>query len=74
MAAGNLYKMLSIQEATDTVLQSMAPLGSRSLQDISAANGYVLAQDILAREPLPPFPASIKVLNIMTTRQEGFLD
>ena len=53
--------MLSIAEATDTVLKSITPLGSQSLQDISAAKGYILAQDVLAKEPLPPFPASIKV-------------
>ncbi len=54
--------MLSIADATDTVLKDITPLGSQSLQDISAARGYILAQDVLAKEPLPPFPASIKAL------------
>lgn len=61
MAAGNLYKMVSIAEAQETVLNALSPLSGESVNDLSVCNGYVLAEDVLAKEPLPPFPASIKV-------------
>ena len=56
----NLYKMLSIAEANQIVLGSISPLEAVDI-DLLSATGYVLASDIMAQEPLPPFPASIKV-------------
>ena len=57
-AAG--FAMISIPEAQRIVLQHAQVTQSREvgLQD---ALGRVLAQDVHAQEPLPPFPASIKV-------------
>ena len=59
--SGNLYKWVSIPEAQDIVLYAVQPLGKERVEDILACVGYVLAEDVLAKEPLPPFPASIKV-------------
>lgn len=57
----HLYKMLSIAEADEIVQRSISTLESFDVA-LLAATGYVLAEDIKAKEPLPPFPASIKVL------------
>ena len=59
--SGNQYKWVSIPEAQHIVLNAVHPLGKQRLDDILASVGYVLAEDVLAKEPLPPFPASIKV-------------
>ena len=56
----HLYKMLSIAEANEIVQGSISALDGMEV-DLINATGYVLAEDIKAREPLPPFPASIKV-------------
>ena len=56
----NLYKMLSIAEANRIVQESISPLEAVEI-DLLSATGYVLASDTMAQEPLPPFPASIKV-------------
>lgn len=55
-----LYKMISIPHAQKTVLQETHILPSQTV-DLSHAIGCNLTEDILAPEPLPPFPASIKV-------------
>ena len=57
-AAG--FAMISIPEAQRIVLQHTQVTQPREvgLQD---ALGRVLAHDVHAQEPLPPFPASIKV-------------
>ena len=56
----NLYRMVSIAEAQETVLKAISPLPVISVGLLDAV-GYVLGEEIIAREPLPPFPASIKV-------------
>ena len=53
------YRMISIPEAQETVLRHAMPLPPQHV-GLSLAVGRVLAQDVLAPEPLPPFPASIK--------------
>ena len=55
--------MISIPEAQRIVLQHAQVTQPREvgLQD---ALGRVLAQDVHAQEPLPPFPASIKVTDV----------
>ena len=60
-AAG--FVMISIPEAQRIVLQHAQVTQPREvgLQD---ALGRVLAQDVRAQEPLPPFPASIKVTDL----------
>jgi gephyrin len=47
--------MLLVPDAQALVLAQ-----TRALPALRDALGYVVAQDILAQEPLPPFPASIK--------------
>ncbi|KAG8371062.1 hypothetical protein BUALT_Bualt13G0047900 [Buddleja alternifolia] len=53
-------KMVSVEEALRIVLgvaQRLSPV----TVPIHAALGKILAQDVAARDPLPPYPASIKV-------------
>ncbi|MBV7328982.1 molybdopterin molybdenumtransferase MoeA [Chloroflexi bacterium TSY] len=53
------YLMLSVEDALKTVLVQAQPLPSQ-LVELSTASGMILAQDVVAGEPLPPFPASMK--------------
>ncbi len=55
----NMYRMVSIAEAQETVLKAISPLPVMSVGLVDAM-GYVLGKNVIAREPLPPFPASIK--------------
>lgn len=57
--AESSYPMLPVPEAQALVLAQTVTLPSVTVA-LSAALGYVVAQDIVAQEPLPPFPASIK--------------
>lgn len=52
--------MISIPEAQDIVLSHTETLGPVTVS-LSAALGHTLAEDVHARDNLPPFPASIKV-------------
>ena len=54
------YKWVSIPEAQSVILQESVPLPEVATP-LSEATGGILAQDVISREPLPPFPASIKV-------------
>lgn len=51
------YPMLPFEEAIQRVLAEVVPL-STERRRYDAAIGMVLAQDVVAQEPLPPFPAS----------------
>eukprot|EP00850_Spirogloea_muscicola_P010666 SM000063S20056 [mRNA] locus=s63:504577:509104:- [translate_table: standard] len=51
--------MISIAEATATVLKAASPLAPVAVP-LGEAVGAVLAEDVTAPEPLPPYPASIK--------------
>lgn len=53
------YPMLSVEAALATVLEQAGPLPPVTIP-AQQALGYVLAADIRAGEPLPPFPASVK--------------
>eukprot|EP00026_Physarum_polycephalum_P005195 Phypoly_transcript_05225.p1 GENE.Phypoly_transcript_05225~~Phypoly_transcript_05225.p1 ORF type:complete len:667 (-),score=107.75 Phypoly_transcript_05225:4-1980(-) len=53
------YKMISVEEALNIILGNTSIL-PQSKVSIDAANGLFLAEDVVAGEPLPPFPASIK--------------
>ncbi len=53
------YPMLSVEEALAVVLAQSQPLPPVT-QPLTAARGAILASDITAPEPLPPFPASTK--------------
>lgn len=59
MAAAR-YKMISIPEALDTVLQNTPVLQTETVP-LQAALGRILAAAVTAKDALPPFPASIKV-------------
>jgi gephyrin len=59
MAAAK-YKMISIPEAQATVLKHAAALPTEVVP-LASALGRILSQEVVAQEPLPPFPASIKV-------------
>ncbi len=51
------YPMISVEEAVDTVLRHVAPLAPVPVPFYDAL-GLVLAQDVAAAEPMPPFAAS----------------
>ncbi len=51
------YTMISVEEAAATILAHVAPLGTERLP-ASAAYGRVLAREVRAAEPMPPFNAS----------------
>lgn len=54
------YKLLSVEEA-QSLVAAHANLDVTSVNvNFSAALGFVLAEDVVALDPLPPFPASIK--------------
>src|SRR5687768_6938727 len=51
------YPMISIEEALRTIQREVNPLPPR-LVPLQEALGYVLAEDTVAEEPMPPFAAS----------------
>src|SRR5215210_3025068 len=51
------YTMISVEEAAGTILAHTEPLGTERLA-ANAAYGRVLAREIRAGEPMPPFNAS----------------
>ena len=53
------FPMISVEQAQKTVLSHCSTLGVVKMI-FSDALGCVLAEDIFAKDPLPPFPASIK--------------
>ena len=53
------YPMLPVADALDIVLTQAEPLPAVTVP-LTAAHGLILAQDVVAQEPLPPFPASVK--------------
>ena len=52
------YPMIPIPEAIDIILREVKPLSPVDLA-FSNALGLVLAEDVFAADPLPPFPASV---------------
>ena len=53
------FPMISVNDAQKIVLDQCSTLGTIAVK-FSDALGYVLAEDVFATDPLPPFPASIK--------------
>ena len=51
--------MLSVDQALDTVLSHSFGLGTQKV-GYAEALGHILAEDVVAKDALPPFPASIK--------------
>ena len=53
------FPMISVEEAQNIVLGHCSTLGIIKMK-FSEAHGFILAEDVFATDPLPPFPASIK--------------
>lgn len=54
------YPMITVQEAQDIILKHCSEgLDSEKIY-FADGLGRVLAEDIYAKDPLPPFPASVK--------------
>lgn len=51
--------MISVDEALKIVLDKIAPLPVVQIP-VSESLGHVIAEDVRAKDPLPPFRASIK--------------
>ncbi|MEM7031630.1 MAG: gephyrin-like molybdotransferase Glp [Chloroflexota bacterium] len=51
------YPMISVQEALDIIFEQVKPL-SPTTKPFTELMGLVLAEDIYATEPMPPFPAA----------------
>jgi gephyrin len=54
------YKMISIPEVQATVLKHATALPTEVVP-LASSLGRILSEDVFSKEPLPPFPASIKV-------------
>ncbi|KAK3865057.1 hypothetical protein Pcinc_029314 [Petrolisthes cinctipes] len=55
----SIHPMISVSQAIEIVLKEAEKMGTKTVPLYSAL-GYVLVEDIFAKDPLPPFPASIK--------------
>ena len=53
------YPMLAVADALEIVLAQAQPLAPVSV-NLADATGLVLAKTVIASDPLPPFPASVK--------------
>ncbi|GFQ97668.1 gephyrin, partial [Trichonephila clavata] len=53
------YPMISVTEATELVLKESSPM-QKIWKDARGCYSHILAENIIASEPYPPFPASIK--------------
>jgi molybdopterin molybdotransferase len=51
-------KLLPIEDAVDMIVARVTPLGLHEFVDLHSADGRVLARDLLAPIPLPPFTNS----------------
>ncbi|CAI7807013.1 unnamed protein product, partial [Closterium sp. NIES-54] len=58
-APSSAYPMVSVDEAQKLVLEHAKPLPAVTAS-LNNSLGSVLAKDVIAPEPMPPFPASIK--------------
>lgn len=54
------YPMIAVEEAVELIFSHCPPTHETELLDIENALNRVLAEDVYAKDPLPPFPASIK--------------
>ncbi|RIK37874.1 MAG: molybdopterin molybdenumtransferase MoeA [Chloroflexi bacterium] len=53
------YAMISVDDALAIVLEQAQPLAPQTIK-LGDALGLILAEPVAARDPLPPFPASVK--------------
>lgn len=55
------FPMITVEKAQQMVLEQCSALKlPKRVVTLDAARGKVLAQDVYSKDPLPPFPASIK--------------
>lgn len=54
------YPMISVEEAIEIIFSYCPPTSETEVVKIENALNRVLAEDVYAEDPLPPFPASIK--------------
>ena len=59
MKTNSSYPMLPVEVALEVTLGQALPLPTVT-RPLSAVYGAILAADVAAQEPLPPFPASTK--------------
>lgn len=59
MPVSSPYPLVTIAHALETILAHCSPLGTEQVP-LTAALNRVLAEDILAPMPIPPFPAAAK--------------
>lgn len=59
MPVSSPYPLVTIAHALETILAHCSPLGTEQVP-LTAALNRVLAEDILAPMPMPPFPAAAK--------------
>ena len=59
MTTRSPYSMLSVEDALNVTLTQARPPAPEQ-RPLSKVRGAILAADIAAQEPLPPFPASTK--------------
>lgn len=59
MMSESTYPMLPVEEALEIVLAQCIPLPPATVQ-LADALGYVLAEPVVAADPLPPFRAAVK--------------
>ncbi|XP_068200311.1 gephyrin [Palaemon carinicauda] len=53
------YHLISVEEAIEIIIKNSWQCGPKTV-GMAESLGYILAEDIKANDPLPPFPASIK--------------
>ncbi|CAM9328161.1 unnamed protein product, partial [Sphacelaria rigidula] len=53
------FPMIPVDEAIGDVLRQAVPLEAATMKLADIPRGNILAVDVTAPEPLPPFPASI---------------
>jgi gephyrin len=72
MSRGSSFPMVPVPEALEAVLQQaqVAQVGEEEVP-LARALGRVLARDVAAQQPLPPFPASIKDGYALHVTEEG---
>lgn len=54
------YPMISVEEAVQIIFSHCPPTSQTEVVEVENALNRVLAEDVYAKDPLPPFPASIK--------------
>ncbi|XP_054707611.1 gephyrin-like [Uloborus diversus] len=55
----SLYEMISVDKAVEIILHESVPLHTVH-KSVTDCFSFVIAEDVIAEEPYPPFPASVK--------------